>query len=124
MNPDLTPAAVLERSGWARTVGGVNPYLTLFSRAGTTRAAADAAAKAHAILELPCARGCTHVVPAADFALALRLGQGTGEAAELKSAKKYLGVTDREVDHLCSRSSTDSLESRRPRIAAIRQASA
>src|SRR5213075_939474 len=26
-----TPAQVLEQSGWARSVGGVNPYLTLFS---------------------------------------------------------------------------------------------
>jgi hypothetical protein len=28
-----TPA-VLEQAGWARSVGGVNPYLALFSRAG------------------------------------------------------------------------------------------
>lgn len=97
----LTPAAALERTGWARSVGGVNPYLTLFSRAGISRAAADAAAAEHAIHELPGARGCTYVVPAADFALALRLGRGAGEPAELKSAKKHLGVTDLEVDRLC-----------------------
>ena len=28
---------VLDRAGWARSVGGVSPYLTLFSRAGITR---------------------------------------------------------------------------------------
>ena len=37
------PATVLARTGWARTVGGANPYLTLFARAGTGRAAVDAA---------------------------------------------------------------------------------
>src|SRR5258708_5516465 len=39
------PAAVLERAGWARSVGGGGPYLTLFPRAGTSRPAADAAGK-------------------------------------------------------------------------------
>ena len=29
-----TAAEVLERTGWARSVGGVGPYLTLFARAG------------------------------------------------------------------------------------------
>jgi hypothetical protein len=38
-----SPADILERSGWARSVGGVGPYLTLFSRAGTRRDYADAA---------------------------------------------------------------------------------
>ena len=32
---------VLDRAGWARSVGGVSPYLTLFSRAGITREQAD-----------------------------------------------------------------------------------
>ena len=28
------PAEVLEQTGWARSVGGVGPYLTLFARGG------------------------------------------------------------------------------------------
>ena len=28
------PAEILEVSGWARSVGGVGPYLTLFARGG------------------------------------------------------------------------------------------
>ena len=36
-------ADVLERSGWARSVGGVGPYLTLFSRAGINREDSDRA---------------------------------------------------------------------------------
>src|SRR5258706_2802411 len=34
-------AQVLTETGWARSVGGTGPYLTLFSRAGISREAAD-----------------------------------------------------------------------------------
>jgi hypothetical protein len=93
------PAEVLERTGWARSVGGVGPYLTLFARAGTSREAADAAVANLEIHELPSARGCTYVVPASEFALALKAGESFG-GAEMKTAYK-LGVTDKEVDKLC-----------------------
>jgi DNA glycosylase AlkZ-like len=92
-------AEVLEQSGWARSVGGVGPYLTLFSRAGINREDSDEAVAHLEIHELPSARGCTYVVPAADFPLALRVGQEFGEG-EMKVARK-LGVTDREIDRLC-----------------------
>jgi hypothetical protein len=94
-----SPAAVLEVSGWARSVGGVSPYLTLFARAGTSREAADAAVAAADIHELPAARGCTYVLPSRDFAMGLRLSQGSDEQ-EIKTAKK-LGVTDSEIAALC-----------------------
>jgi hypothetical protein len=93
-----SPATVLERSGWARSVGGVGPYLTLYARAGTPRAAADKAVAALKIHELPSARGCTYVVPAPDFALALKVGEGYGD---MRTAEK-LGVTVKEVDKLCA----------------------
>ena len=93
------PAEVLSETGWARSVGGANPYLTLFSRAGTRREAADRAASALDIHELPSARGCTYVLPASDFALALTIAQDFG-AAEMNTARK-LGVTDKEIDKLC-----------------------
>ncbi|MBM3814312.1 MAG: winged helix DNA-binding domain-containing protein [Acidimicrobiia bacterium] len=94
-----TCGETLSRSGWARSVGGSGPYLTLFSRAGSTRERADAAVAAQEIHELPAARGCTYVVPAADFALALRAGQPfTG--GEMKVAAK-LGVTEKEIGKLC-----------------------
>jgi hypothetical protein len=41
------------------------------------------------------------VVPSADFALALKVGQGFGDEATIKVARK-LGVRDSEIDHLCS----------------------
>lgn len=93
------PADVLARTGWARSVGGINPYLTLFARAGISRAAADSAVADLEIHELPAARNCTYVVPACDFALALKAGQAMS-ASEMNVGRK-LGVTDKEVDRLC-----------------------
>jgi hypothetical protein len=98
-----SPSEVLERAGWARSVGGANPYLTLFARAGTTQKQAEDAAKAQKIHELPSARGCTYVLPARDFALGLLVGQGFGDAAAINVAKKHLGVTDKEIDRLCEK---------------------
>jgi hypothetical protein len=92
------PAEVLERTGWARSVGGVGPYLTLFARAGTSREAADQAVANLEIHELPSARGCTYVVPASEFALALKSGESFA-SGERKTAYK-LGVTDREIEKL------------------------
>jgi hypothetical protein len=88
------PAKVLAETGWARSVGGVGPYLTLFARAGTSREAADTAVAGLSIHELPAARNCTYVVPAADFALALESGAAC--ATEWKTALK-LGVTEKEI---------------------------
>jgi len=91
-------AEVLEKVGWARSVGGVAPYLTLFSRAGLSREKVDAAVANIEIHELPSARSCTYVLPASDFALGLKLAQGF--PGEMKTAEK-LGVTPKEIDKLC-----------------------
>jgi len=92
------PAAILERSGWARSVGGVGPYLTLFARGGVSREAADAAVARLDIHELPSARGCTYVLPARDFGLGLKVGDGYD--SDIRAALK-LGVTGKEIDKLC-----------------------
>jgi hypothetical protein len=91
--------AVLAETGWARSVGGAAPYLTLFARNSVSREAADAAVAGLEIHELPAARGCTYVVPARDFALALKAASAFGDG-EMKTAYK-LGVTDREIAKLC-----------------------
>jgi hypothetical protein len=91
-------AEVLQRAGWARSVGGVSPYLALFARAGITREQADAAAAKLQIYELPSARGCTYVLSASDFALGLSAGQGFD--SDMKAAIK-LGVTPKEIAKLC-----------------------
>jgi hypothetical protein len=50
-------ATVLTDTGWARSVAGIGPYLTLFSRAGLTRESVDAYVTTAEIHELPAARG-------------------------------------------------------------------
>jgi len=92
------PAEILNQAGWARSVGGVGPYLSLFARAGTSREAADAAVANLEIHELPAARGCTYVVPAADYAIALVVGQSALDA-DMRTAAK-LGVTEKEIAKL------------------------
>jgi hypothetical protein len=96
---DAAPAKVLEQTGWARSVGGVGPYLGLYARCGVGRDAVDKAVANLEIHELPSARGCTYVLPNSAFALGLKLGQGAPEA-DMKVARK-LGVTDAEVAKLC-----------------------
>ena len=91
-------AEVLGRTGWARSVGGVSPYLTLFSRAGLSRESVDAYVAKNQICELPSARGCTYVLPASDFALGLAVGQSFN--TDMKTAEK-LGVTAKEIEKLC-----------------------
>ncbi len=86
------------RTGWARSIGGAAPYLTLFARAGLRRIEIDAALADVEIHELPAVRGCTYVVPAADYPLALAAGVPFADD-ELKVARK-LGVTDKEIAKL------------------------
>ena len=94
------PAAeTLERTGWARSVGGAGPYLTLHARTGATRQEIDAALAKIEIHELPSARGCTYVVGSKDYAVALKVGQGFADESAMKVARK-LGVTDKEIDNL------------------------
>ena len=85
---------VLARAGWARSVGGANPYITLFARAGIRREQVDADVLAHRILELPAARGCTYVLGRDDFAWALRLGKDAAEAVRVLGR---LGVDRGEI---------------------------
>ncbi len=63
-------AEVLGKTGWARSVGGANPYLGLFARAGIRREAVDADLQALHVHELPVVRGCTYLLGAEDFAWA------------------------------------------------------
>ncbi|MFI5529068.1 DNA glycosylase AlkZ-like family protein [Kitasatospora sp. NPDC051853] len=95
-----TPAEVLTATGWARSVGGAAPYLGLFARAGLGREAVDGAVAALEVHELPSARGCAYLLPAADFALGLAAGAGAPEG-ELAAAEKHLGVTRHEIEKLC-----------------------
>lgn len=89
-----TAEEVFARAGWARSVGGANPYLTLFARAGIRRGQVDADVLARRILELPAARGCTYVLGREDFSWALRLGKDAAEAIRVLGR---LGVDRGEI---------------------------
>jgi hypothetical protein len=93
------PDHVIEKTGWLRTMGDANPCLALFARARISREQTDRAVAALEICELPSARGCTYVVPASDFGLALSVAHDFS-GVEMKTAEK-LGVTDAEIDALC-----------------------
>lgn len=95
-----TPATILERAGWMRSVGGSGPYIGMYARAGLSRTDVEASLASGEIQELPSARGCTYVLPASDYALGLQAGQGHGDDAELQMARKYLGVNDEELVRL------------------------
>ncbi|MBQ1445065.1 MAG: winged helix DNA-binding domain-containing protein [Renibacterium sp.] len=91
-------AEVLGKTGWARSVGGANPYLGLFARAGIRREAVDADLQALHVHELPVVRGCTYLLGAEDFAWGLQLGKPAAEATVKILAK--LGVEPAELDAL------------------------
>jgi hypothetical protein len=96
-----TAREVLTRTGWSRSVAGASPYLTLFARAGLRRAEVDGEMAKLQIHELPSARGCTYIVPADDFALALKVGENFSSKTEVAAARK-LGVTAAEIATLKS----------------------
>lgn len=91
-------ARVLAESGWMRSVGGANPYLGLWARAGLDREQVDKEVQTLAIHELPVARGCTYVLGAADFAWGLQLGAAAA-GAQLKVLAR-LGVDRAEITAL------------------------
>jgi hypothetical protein len=94
------PSKILECSGWARSVGGSNPYITLYSRGETSREEVDSATRQTEIQELPSARGCTYVIPKQDYSLALSLAWPY-EEKNIMTAQKYLGITNKAIDKLC-----------------------
>ncbi len=92
------PRKCWQRAGWARSVGGVSPYLTLFSRAGITPRASRRAPRN--------SRSTNCRARAAALMFSPRptspLGSPPGKAfdGEMKTAVK-LGVTEKEIDKLC-----------------------
>ena len=96
-----SPREALVRAGWSRSVGGASPYMTIFSRTGASRAVVDQAVSDVEIHELPTARGCTYVLPKDDYAIGLSAARGFSDDAEVTLAKRFLGVTDEEIDALC-----------------------
>ncbi len=98
----LSSAAILERTGWQRSVGGANPYLALHARNSAKRQSMDEDVQSLRIHELPSARGCTYVLPNSQFALGLVCGQGFSTKPTNLNAFKFLGYSQQELDDLCA----------------------
>ncbi|XAS68504.1 crosslink repair DNA glycosylase YcaQ family protein [Micrococcaceae bacterium Sec5.7] len=90
-----TTEEVFAGAGWARSVGGANPYLTVFARAGIRRAQVDSDLLSVKIHELPTARGCTYVLGQGDYPWALQLGKDAAEVTVKVLGK--LGVDRGEI---------------------------
>lgn len=101
-----TSEEVLARAGWARSVGGANPYLTLFARAGIRRDQVDQDVLDLKIHELPTARGCAYVLGREDFAWALSLGRNAEEAfrvlARLGVDRGEITLLEEQILHVLS----------------------
>ena len=74
--------------GWARSLGGVDPYLALYARCGTSRADVDAALADDRLWVVPGVRGCIWLVPRADMPLALAVSEAQAKRGMLRELAK------------------------------------
>ena len=88
---------VLVETGWARSVGGHNIYMTLFARNQSTKAQTEKDTQGHEIYEFASARGCTYFLPKDDFQVGIKAGQGFNDASSVRTAKNKLGFTDEDL---------------------------
>jgi Winged helix DNA-binding domain len=96
----VTVAEVVRRTGWIHTAGGTGPYLSLKARipAITRQQIDDLAYRKFEILELPCVRESTMLVPREDAAIALAAGRRA-----MRTRLKKLPIDAEEIDALGDR---------------------
>lgn len=89
---------VLERTGFVRTLGGVDVYLALKARLpGLRRADLDAAVMNSEAQVIPAVRGCIYLVGRRDVPVALRLADSLARARGEKEQAKA-GIKKGEID--------------------------
>src|SRR5882724_5813593 len=94
---------VVRAHGWMHSAGGTGPYLSLKARIPALRRQEvdDLVFRRGELLEVPCVRSSTMLVPRADLSIALAAGRRAfGEW--LRKLEK-LGVTRKELDTLAER---------------------
>ena len=96
----LTVPDVIRRTGWLHTAGGTGPYLSLRARIPnvTRQHIDDLVYRKLEVLELPCVRESTMLVPPEDAAVALAAGRRA-----MMTRLKKLSVDAEQVDALAER---------------------
>ena len=96
----LTVPDVIRRTGWLHTAGGTGPYLSLRARIPnlTRQHVDDLVYRKLEVLELPCVRESTMLVPPEDAAVALAAGRRA-----MMTRLKKLAVDAEQVDALADR---------------------
>lgn len=88
---------VLAKTGWARSVGGHNIYISLLARNQSNKTQTEQDAKNDEIYEFASARGCTYFLPRDHFQTGIKAGQGFNDASAIRTAKSKLGFTDDDL---------------------------
>jgi hypothetical protein len=92
--------SVVERTGWVRTLGGVDVYLSARARKpGMRRAELDEAVARGELHVLPAARGCIYLVPEMDRALALSFAASLARPRAERDLEK-VGMSWRDLEGL------------------------
>ncbi|MEM8963327.1 MAG: crosslink repair DNA glycosylase YcaQ family protein [Acidobacteriota bacterium] len=100
--PASDVAAQLERTGFVRTVGGVDAYLAIRARVpSTTRAEIDALLAGGEARVIPAVRGCIYLVARSHVAPALRLAALLAEPRERREHAKA-GIEAGEIDRVAA----------------------
>lgn len=120
--PGRDLAAVLEETGFVRTLGGIDVYLALKARLPQLRRAeVDAAVIGHRAQVLPAARGCIYLLARRHAPLALKVAELLSTPRELREHEKA-GIRAGEVEEIAA-AVRELLRSKGPlATTAIRQA--
>ncbi|MDP2310589.1 MAG: crosslink repair DNA glycosylase YcaQ family protein [Pseudomonadota bacterium] len=93
-----TLADLLARTGWPRTLGGVDVYLAVRARRpGMNREELDRAVVAMDVQVIPAVRGCIYVVPRPQVPLVLRIAEDQARKRLDRDMEK-VGVPAAEID--------------------------
>ncbi|MCB9559148.1 MAG: winged helix DNA-binding domain-containing protein [Kofleriaceae bacterium] len=91
---------VIARTGWLRTLGGVDVYLAARARVpGLGRATLDALVDAGRLRVIPAVRGCVYLVPAAHVPLALAVADDAWRKRTDRDVAKA-GTSWREIEEV------------------------
>jgi hypothetical protein len=116
-----SPDEVIARTGWLRTLGGVDVYLAARARVpGLGRAALEALVESGRLRVIPAVRGCIYLVPSVHVPLALRVAsEAWRKTTERELAKA--GSSWNEIEDV-GRAVANALGSGAMRTDAIRKA--